>query len=98
MLALVLADGYRVGLVEQDVRGLQDGVVEQPHVAAALVLELGHPRRLAEPCEAGQDPSQLGVLGQVALREQAAPRGVDTHSEQLGHQLPGLRPQLGGLG
>ena len=62
MLALVLADRHPVGLVEQDVRGLQHRVGEQPDggpvgaVPGRLVLELGHPARLAEPGDAAQHP------------------------------------------
>ena len=54
VLALVVADGHLVGVVEQDVGGLQRRVGEQPggdELALALgrlVLELGHPRQLAE--------------------------------------------------
>jgi hypothetical protein len=51
VLSLVLADRYPVGLVEQDVGGLQDRVREQPDggpvgaPAGRLVLELGRIRR-----------------------------------------------------
>src|SRR3954447_15822629 len=54
VLALVVAHGHLVGLVDEDVGGHQDRVGEQAHrgagraVALALVLELRHPARLAE--------------------------------------------------
>ena len=34
-----------------------------------LVLELGHPLRLAETGEAAEDPAELGVLGHLGLQE-----------------------------
>jgi hypothetical protein len=75
VLALVLADRHRVGPVEQDVGRLQDRVREQAHrgpvgsLLGGLVLELGHPARLAEPGDAPHHPAQLGVLGHVRLHE-----------------------------
>ena len=89
VLALVLADRDAVGLVEQDVRGLQDRVREQADggaVGAALgrlVLELRHPAGLAEPGDAAQHPAQLRVLGHVRLDEQRGPLRVDPGGEQL---------------
>src|SRR6185312_4116137 len=58
VLALVLADRYLVGLVEQNVGRLQHRVAEQPEARllrtapGRLVLELGHPAELAEPGQA----------------------------------------------
>ena len=69
MLALVLAHRHVVRAVEQDVRGLEHRVGEQTHggpLGAALgrlVLELGHPARLAEPGEAREDPLRCACAG-----------------------------------
>ncbi len=99
VLALVLADRHRVGLVQQDVRGLQDRVGEQPNrrpvraLLGGLVLELGHPARLAEPGDAAQHPGQLRVLGHLRLDEQGAPVWVQTQGEQLRRTDPGPLPQ-----
>lgn len=103
VLALVLADRDLVGLVEQDVRDLEDRVGEEADGGAVgallggLVLELGHAGGLAEAGEAVHDPAELGVLGDVALDEQGAVLGVETGGEQLGRGEPGVGTQLGGV-
>ena len=51
MLALVLADRHHIDVVEQDVRGLQDGIGEEADgdelLLLGLVLELRHAAELA---------------------------------------------------
>ncbi|GAA3221601.1 hypothetical protein GCM10020256_28470 [Streptomyces thermocoprophilus] len=100
MLTLVLADGDLVRLVQQDVRDLEDRVREQADGGAVgalpggLVLELGHPGRLAEAGEAVHDPGELGVLGDVALDEERAPLRVEPGREELGGGEAGVGPQL----
>ena len=52
VLALVLTDRHEVGVIEQDVRRLQDRIIEQCRrnaffLPARLVLELRHPAQLA---------------------------------------------------
>jgi hypothetical protein len=54
VVTLVLADGDLVGVVEEDVGGLQHGVVEQSDadglaLPRGLLLELGHLSQLTEP-------------------------------------------------
>src|SRR6266545_4606244 len=99
VLALVLPHRYRVGLVEQDVRGLQDRVGEQAHAGpvgallAGLVLELGHPAGLTEPGQAPHHPAELRVPGHVRLHEQRAPLGVQPEREELGRGDPGALAQ-----
>jgi hypothetical protein len=88
VLALVVADRHLVGVVEQDVRGLQGRVGEQAggdEVAFALgrlVLELRHPRQLAVGHVALHHPRQLRVLGDVALHEHRRHVGVEPDGEQ----------------
>ena len=48
-----------------------------------LVLELGHPARLAEPGEALQHPAELRVRGHLGLHEDRGALRVDAHREQL---------------
>ena len=101
VLPLVLADRHLVGLVEQDVGGLQHRVAEQPEAGllgaalGRLVLELGHPAQLAEPGQAAEHPGQLGVLRHVALHEHHAAVRVEPGREQLGGGHPGPLPQPG---
>jgi len=98
VLALVLAHRDAVGLVDQDVRGLQDRVREQADggaVGAALgglVLELRHPAGLAEPGQAAEHPGQLGVLGHVRLDEQGRALRIDAGREQLRDRTTGPLP------
>ncbi len=98
VLALVVADGHLVGVVQQDVGGHQRRVGEQPGGdelgPVALVLELGHAPQLADRCGALEDPRQLGVLGHVALHEQRRAVRVDADGQQQLGQLEGAGPQL----
>jgi hypothetical protein len=71
VLALVLADGDLVGVVEEDVGGHQDRVGQQRGpdllLATRFLLELEHPPGLAVAGDALQQVVQLGVLGDVRL-------------------------------
>ena len=90
MLALVLADRDVVRPVEQDVGRLEDRVGEQADAGRALaalgrlVLELGHPPRLAEAGQALQHPGALRVRRDLALDEDRRALRVDAHRQQLG--------------
>jgi hypothetical protein len=67
VLALVLAYGDEVRVVQQDVGGLQDGVVVEPRARRLrpalprLVLELRHAGELADLRHAVKEPRQLRV-------------------------------------
>jgi len=101
VLALVVPDRNPLGVVEQDVGGLEHRVGEQagPHrvLAQALVLELGHPAQLAHGGGALEQPGHLGVLGDVALDEQGAAIGVEPGGQQVERGLEGATAQLGGI-
>ena len=62
---------------------------------ARLVLELGHPGRLAVPGDAAQHPRELGVLGHVALDEERALLRVEADRDQLGDRDEGALAQHG---
>ena len=62
-----------------------------------LVLELGHPRQLAEADGALHHPRQLGVLGDVALHEHRRHVGVETDGEEHRRQLHGALADDAGL-
>src|ERR671924_263856 len=86
VLALIVADRDDVGLVEQDVAGHQHGVVEEPGGDELLLLrallELGHPAQLAEARDRAEQPSRLGVRGDVALREDGRALRVEPGGEE----------------
>ena len=91
VLALVVADRDAVGLVEQDVAGHQHGVREEPRrhelALVGLVLELGHPPELAVARDGREQPTRLGMRGDVALGEHRralrVEPGRDEHREQV---------------
>ena len=102
MLALVVADGHLVGVVQEDVGGLERRVREQPgrHELALLgrlLLELRHAAELAERRGALHDPAQLGVLVHLALGEEDAALGVEPGGDEQQDELAGLGPQLVGV-
>ena len=93
VLALVVADGHLVGVVQQDVGGLQCRVGEQPArdepagALGGLLLELDHPRQLADADVALHQPRQLRVLDDVALHEHRGHVGVEADAEERRRQL-----------
>ena len=101
VLLLVLAHRHRVGLVEQDVGGLQHRVVEQRHADAlallpgGLVLELRHAPQLAHVGDGVEQPHHLAVGRHVALHEQDGALRIDARGEQQVDQVDGVAPQLG---
>ena len=75
VLFLVVPDGDKVRLVEQDIRRHEGGVGEQAAVyivcvLGALVFELRHAGELSEHGEAVEHPAEFRVRGDVALHEE----------------------------
>ena len=78
VLALVVADRYLLGVVQQDVGRHQDGIVEQADTDrllplpafGRLLLELRHASQLTEGRDAVEDPCELRVRAHVALYEE----------------------------
>ena len=101
MLLLVVADRDLVGVVEEDVGGHQDGIVEEPGSHALApghpVPELGHPLEPAERGQAAQEPARLGVGAHVALEEERAALGVEAAGHEQGDQSAGLAAQRLGV-
>ena len=101
---LVLADRHPAGLVDDDVRRLQHGVVEQPHAVVdpflALLLVGRGALQPADGHDRVEEPHQLGVLGEVGLADQSAALRVQADRQQVKHhvvrQLPQLRPVVDG--
>ena len=98
MLALVLADGNRIRVVEQDVRGLEHRVREERDgdelLLVGLLLELRHPPQLAEAPDAREQPFALGVIGIVALDEERAAVRLETRGEEERGQREGRLAQI----
>ncbi len=90
VLALVVADRYEVGVVEEDVGRHEDRVGEEAEPGgllaplARLVFELGHPVQLAHAGGALEQPGQLRVLVDVALDEQRATGRVQARRRAAG--------------
>jgi hypothetical protein len=86
VLLLVVSDRDQIGLVEQDVSGHQYRVGEEASgdevVLLRLLLELGHPAQLAVARDRAQQPSGLGVRGDMALDEDGRAVRVDSSCEQ----------------
>ena len=85
MLALVFSHGHQVCLVEQDVRRHEHRIGEETGgdvvgVLLGFLLKLGHAAELAELGAAAQHPTELCVLGDMAL---------DKHDAFLGVQAAG---------
>ncbi len=101
VLALIVADGDQLGVVEEDVGRHQHGVGEHPGLdrllARALLLELGHAAQLAHRGRALEQPRELLMGGHVALDEQGAPLGIETRCEQQAGGVDRLSSKLGGL-
>jgi hypothetical protein len=100
--ALVGPHGDLVGPVGQDVRGLEHRVEEQARgdegpLLLGLLLELGHPAQLPECRDAGQHPTQLGVLPDVRLPEEDAPAGVEAGGQEEGRGVVEAFPEVAGV-
>ena len=88
VLALVVAHRNLVGVIEEDVGGLEDGVGEQPGPhrlrVPALLLELGHPSELPDGGDAFEQPGQPGMLGHMTLDEEGTDVGIEADGQQSG--------------
>ena len=100
MLRLVVTDGHDAGLVEQDVGGHQDGVLQQAvahgFLLGGLGLILGHALQPADGGYAGEHPGQLGMRRDGGLHHDGAGLGVDARGQVERGDLADLGAQLGG--
>ncbi len=102
VLALVVSHRYGVGLVEQDVSGHQNRIVQQPHtdrlaLTPRLALELGHPVQPAERCHAVEDPGKLRVSRHLRLDKDRGAFGVDSGRQVDGSELTRQPSQFDGV-
>ncbi len=99
VLALVVADGDRGGVIEEDVRRHQDRIREESDprrlLPLPLVLELGHPPQLTHGGGAFEQPGQLGVLGNVALYEERATVRIEPDGEQVQRRIQRVGAEVG---
>ena len=101
VLALIVADWYLLGVVEQDVARHQDRVGEQTHaialLATGLLLELGHAAEFTVGRDAFEQPAHLRVHRHAALHEERGDFGVDARGEQRGDAVQRLLAQRRGF-
>jgi segregation and condensation protein A len=101
VLALVVAHGHPVRLVEKDVGSHEHWVGEEanPHrlLAVPLGLELGHAAQLAHGRGALEQPGEARVLGDVALDEDRGDIGVQADREQVHRCSEALLAQVRGV-
>jgi segregation and condensation protein A len=103
VLSLILTDGYVIGVVQENVGGLEGRVGEKPttdkilFAFGRLVFELGHPRELAVADGALHHPTKLVVFGHVALGKDCCHAGVEADGEQHGGGAQGRSTDLARL-
>ena len=102
---LVGADGNEVGLVEEDVGGLEKGVAEEAvggeiFFAELLLLILvgGNAFEPAEGGEHAEEEEELGVGGDVRLLEDDAAAGVEAGGEEVEGDLDVVGLDVAGVG
>ena len=95
VLSLVVTNGDFVGVVEQDVRGLERWIGEEScrdefsFAACRLVLELGHSAQFAVTHETLHHPAQLVVLRYVGLHEDGGNLRVEADGKKDRGQVQG---------
>ncbi len=92
VLALVVSDGHLVRSVGEHVGRHQHRVEEQPGrhqfaLVGRLLLELVHAVEVAEGGDVGEQPSQLGVLGDVGLAKEDRALRVQPGGQQQGGEV-----------
>ncbi len=101
VLELVLPHRHERRLVQEHVGGLEHGVIEQAGgnalLALRLVLELGLALELPERCDRGEEPVELGVLGDVRLHEHHRAFGVEARGEEPDRHVERALSQRGGI-
>ena len=100
MLALILADGDEVGLVEQDIGGHEHGIGKQARGDIICMLlrfhfELRHARQLAELRIAAQHPRKLRMLRHVGLDEHDVLLRIEAAGDILRELLQTSAAQIG---
>ena len=93
VLDLVLAHRHRVGVVQQDVRRLEDGIAEQTGRNTlepfGLIFELGHPLQLTQRRDRGEQPVELGMLRHADWTNRMVRVRVDPRGEQADGHVSG---------
>src|SRR5690606_37889028 len=86
MLPLVRADGNEMGIVQDDIGGLEDWIGEQGGAdtfffATRFVLELGHATEFTKTGDGLEDPAEFRVLVYIGLHKENAMFGINTGGE-----------------
>ncbi len=86
VLRLIVTYRHDGGLVEQDVGGHEDGILEDAvtdgFLRGRFDLELGHAFEPAHGRDAGEHPGEFGVGGHLRLDDDVGALGVDTSGEE----------------
>ena len=101
VLRLVFAHGHDAGLVEQDIGGHQDGVLQQAvadgFLLGGLRFVLRHALQPAHGRDAGEHPGQLGVRRDGRLHHDGAILGIDAGGQIERGDLGDFGAQFGGV-
>ena len=101
VLRLVVAHRDDAGLVEQDVGGHQDGVLQQAvadgFLFGGLRLVLRHALQPADGGDAGEHPGEFGVRGNGGLHHDGAILRVDSGGQIERGDLEDFGAQFGGV-
>ena len=99
VLRLVVADGDDAGLVEQDIGGHEDGVLEEAvadgFLFGGLHLVLRHALQPADGGDAGEHPGEFGVGGHGGLHHDGAGLRIDAGGQVERGDLENLGAQFG---
>ena len=98
MLLLILADGYRVGFVKQDVRRHQNRIGEKSVVRdkafGDLVLVAVRALKKPEPGDRVQDPREFADAADVGLPEERGLFGIQPACEIVERKTPDAHAQV----
>ncbi len=101
MLRLIVAHRHDRGLVDQNIRGHQHRILQQPVADRFLRLRLRfvlrHPFQPAHRRHAGQHPREFGVLRHRRLHHDGRVLRIDARRQEQRRRFQDLRAQLGRL-
>ncbi|CAB4681583.1 unannotated protein [freshwater metagenome] len=101
MLALIVANRYAIGVIQENVGCHERWISEQARRnklgLIALVFELCHSPEFSERRSAFHEPRKLGVFADVALNKEGGASRVDTDGQKKLGQFEGPSPEFCGI-